>query len=106
MLHPRNQPNESSDHARADVRVEQILTLEFVTKWENTILVPVQGLGKIMLAKNLVHLAALAGQPARFINASIADSAPGQENDSTRVDSCAPQQGRGLVPASTTKAGA
>jgi DNA replication protein DnaC len=50
--------------------VERVLTLDFVTKRENTILVAAQGLGKTMLAKNLVHLAALAGHSARFITAS------------------------------------
>jgi DNA replication protein DnaC len=49
---------------------ERVLTLEFVTKRENTILVAAQGLGKTMLAKNLVHLAVLAGHSARFITAS------------------------------------
>jgi DNA replication protein DnaC len=50
--------------------VERVLTLEFVTKRENTILVAAQGLGKTMLAKNLVHDAVLAGHSARFITAS------------------------------------
>lgn len=50
--------------------VERVLTLEFVTKRENTILVAAQGLGKTMLAKNLVHQAVLAGHSARFITAS------------------------------------
>ena len=49
--------------------VERVLTLEFVTKRENTILVAAQGLGKTMLAKNLVHEAVLAGHSARFITA-------------------------------------
>ena len=50
--------------------VERVLTLEFVTKRENTILVAAQGLGKTMIAKNLVHQAVLAGHSARFITAS------------------------------------
>jgi DNA replication protein DnaC len=50
--------------------VERVLTLEFVTKRENMILVAAQGLGKTMLAKNLVHDAVLAGHSARFITAS------------------------------------
>ena len=50
--------------------VERVLTLEFVTKRENTILVAAQGLGKTMLAKNLVYEAVLAGHSARFITAS------------------------------------
>ena len=50
--------------------VERVLTLEFVTKRENTILVAAQGLGKTMLAKNLAHEAVLGGHSARFITAS------------------------------------
>jgi DNA replication protein DnaC len=50
--------------------VDRVLTLEFVTKRENTILVAAQGLGKTMLAKNLVYEAVLAGHSARFITAS------------------------------------
>ena len=50
--------------------VERVLTLEFVAKRENTILVAAQGLGKTMLAKNLVHEAVLGGHSARFITAS------------------------------------
>jgi DNA replication protein DnaC len=50
--------------------VERVLTLEFVTKRENAILVAAQGLGKTMLAKNLVHEAVLAGHSARFITAA------------------------------------
>jgi DNA replication protein DnaC len=50
--------------------VERVLTLEFVSKRENIILVAAQGLGKTMLAKNLVHLAVLAGHSARVITAS------------------------------------
>ena len=50
--------------------VERVLTLDFVTKCENTILVAAQGLGKTMLAKNLLHQAVLAGHSARFITAS------------------------------------
>ena len=50
--------------------VDRVLTLEFVAKRENTILVAAQGLGKTMLAKNLVHEAVLAGHSARFITAS------------------------------------
>jgi len=50
--------------------VERVLTLDFVTKRENAILVAAQGLGKTMLAKNLLHQAVLAGHSARFITAS------------------------------------
>jgi DNA replication protein DnaC len=50
--------------------VERVLTLDFVTKRENTILMAAQGLGKTMVAKNLLHQAVLAGHSARFITAS------------------------------------
>jgi DNA replication protein DnaC len=50
--------------------VERVLTLEFVTQRENAILVAAQGLGKTMLAQNLVYQAVLAGHSARFITAS------------------------------------
>ena len=50
--------------------VDRVFTLEFVTKRENTILVAAQGLGKTMIAKNLVHQAVLAGHAARFITAA------------------------------------
>jgi DNA replication protein DnaC len=50
--------------------VERVLTLDFVTKRENAILVAAQGLGKTMVAKNLLHQAVLAGHSARFITAS------------------------------------
>ena len=35
--------------------LERVFTLDFLTKGENVILVGPQGLGKTMLAKNLVH---------------------------------------------------
>jgi DNA replication protein DnaC len=50
--------------------VERVFTLDFLTKRENVILVAAHGLGKTMLAKNLVHQAILAGQSARFLTAS------------------------------------
>jgi len=50
--------------------VERVLTLDFVTTRENVILVAAQGLGKTMLAKNLLHQAVLAGHSARFVTAS------------------------------------
>jgi DNA replication protein DnaC len=50
--------------------LERVLTLDFVTKRENVILVAPQGLGKTMLAKNLLHQAVLAGHSARFVTAS------------------------------------
>ena len=50
--------------------VERVLGLDFVTKRENVILAAPQGLGKTMLAKNLLHQAVLAGHSARFVTAS------------------------------------
>ena len=50
--------------------VERVLTLDFIPKRENVILLAPQGLGKTMLAKNLLHQAVLAGHSARFITAS------------------------------------
>jgi DNA replication protein DnaC len=50
--------------------VERVLTLDFLTKRENVIVVAAHGLGKTMLAKNLVHQAILAGHSARFLTAS------------------------------------
>ncbi len=50
--------------------VDRVFTLDFLTKRENVILVAAHGLGKTMLAKNLVHQAILAGHSARFLTAS------------------------------------
>ena len=50
--------------------VERVLSLDFLAKRENVILVAAHGLGKTMLAKNLVHQAILAGHSARFLTAS------------------------------------
>jgi DNA replication protein DnaC len=50
--------------------VERVLTLDFLAKRENVILVAAHGLGKTMLAKNLVHQTILAGHSARFLTAS------------------------------------
>ena len=50
--------------------VERVFTLDFVTQGENAIFVAAQGLGKTMLAKNLLHEAVLAGHSARFVTAS------------------------------------
>lgn len=47
-----------------------MLTLDCVTQRENVMLVAAQGLGKTMLAKNLLHQAVLAGHSARFVTAS------------------------------------
>ena len=50
--------------------VERVMSLDFLTTRENVILVAAHGLGKTMLAKNLVHQAILAGHSARFLTAS------------------------------------
>lgn len=50
--------------------VERVFTLDFLAKRENIVLVAAHGLGKTMLAKNLVHQAILAGHSARFLTAS------------------------------------
>lgn len=50
--------------------LERVLGLDFISRGENVILVGAQGLGKTMLAKNLVHQAVLAGHSALFTTAS------------------------------------
>ena len=50
--------------------VDRVLALDFLEKKENVILVAAHGLGKTMLAKNLIHQAILAGHSARFLTAS------------------------------------
>jgi DNA replication protein DnaC len=50
--------------------VERILTLDFLHRGENVILVGAQGLGKTMLAKNIAHQAILAGHTALFTTAA------------------------------------
>jgi DNA replication protein DnaC len=50
--------------------VEDLLRLEFIAEAANVILVGANGLGKTMIAQNLVHQAILRGHTARFINAS------------------------------------
>jgi DNA replication protein DnaC len=50
--------------------VERVLTMNFMDRAENVILVASQGLGKTMLAKNLVHAAAQRGANAVFTTAS------------------------------------
>jgi DNA replication protein DnaC len=49
---------------------ERVLTLDFLAQRENVIVVAPHGLGKTMLAKNLVHEAILAGHSARFLTAA------------------------------------
>jgi DNA replication protein DnaC len=50
--------------------VERVLTLDFLAQRENVIVVASHGLGKTMIAKNLVHEAILAGHSARFLTAA------------------------------------
>ena len=50
--------------------LERILTLDFLARSENVILVGAQGLGKTMLAKNIAHQAVLAGHSALFTTAA------------------------------------
>ena len=50
--------------------VERVLSLDFIARGENVVLVAPHGLGKTMLAKNLVHQAVLAGHSALFVTAS------------------------------------
>jgi DNA replication protein DnaC len=49
--------------------VDRVLTLDFLAQRENVIIVAPHGLGKTMIAKNLVHEAILAGHSARFLTA-------------------------------------
>jgi DNA replication protein DnaC len=50
--------------------VERVFTLDFLAQRENVIIVAPNGLGKTLLAKNLVHQAILAGHSARFLTAA------------------------------------
>jgi DNA replication protein DnaC len=50
--------------------VERLLTLDFLTGAENVVLVGAQGLGKTLIAKNLVHQAILHGHSALFTTAA------------------------------------
>jgi DNA replication protein DnaC len=50
--------------------VERVLALDFLAQRENVIVVASHGLGKTMIAKNLVHQAILAGHSARFLTAA------------------------------------
>ena len=50
--------------------LERILSLDFLSRGENVILVGAQGLGKTMLAKNIAHQAILAGHSALFTTAA------------------------------------
>jgi DNA replication protein DnaC len=50
--------------------VERVFTFDFLAQRENVIIVAANGLGKTMLAKNLVHQAILAGHSARLVTAA------------------------------------
>ena len=50
--------------------VERLLTLDFLPDAENLVLVGAQGLGKTMIAKNIVHQAILRGHSALFTTAA------------------------------------
>lgn len=50
--------------------VERVLGLGFIERAENVVLVASQGLGKTMIAKNIVNAAVMAGRSALFISAS------------------------------------
>ena len=50
--------------------LERILTLDFLDRSENLILVGAHGLGKTMLANNIAHQAVLAGHTALFTTAA------------------------------------
>jgi DNA replication protein DnaC len=50
--------------------VERVLSLSFVERSENVLLVAPQGVGKSMIAKNVAHAAVVAGQTALFMTAS------------------------------------
>jgi DNA replication protein DnaC len=50
--------------------VERVLTLDFLSRGENVLIVGAQGLGKSMIAKNVAHEAVLTGRSALFTTAS------------------------------------
>lgn len=56
-------------HITADA-VHAALALDFLERGHNVVLVGAQGLGKTMIAKNIVHNAVLAGHSALFITAA------------------------------------
>ena len=64
--------------------LERILTLDFLVRGENVILVGAQGLGKTMLAKNIAHQAILAGHTALFTTARRPAAQPQWTGDRTR----------------------
>ena len=50
--------------------LERILTLDFLDRGDNVVILGAQGLGKTMLAKNIAHQAVLAGHSALFTTAA------------------------------------
>lgn len=50
--------------------VEAAIQLDFLTEARNVVLVAAQGLGKTMIAQNIVHAALLAGHSALFVTAA------------------------------------
>ncbi len=50
--------------------LERILSLDFLARGENVVILGAQGLGKTMLAKNIAHQAVLAGHSALFTTAA------------------------------------
>ena len=50
--------------------IEELFSFDFVSEAANVILVGPNGVGKTMIAKNLVHQAILRGMTARFLTAS------------------------------------
>ena len=64
--------------------LERILALDFLDHADNVIVVGAQGLGKTMLAKNLVHEAVLAGHSGLFITASRSGARSQQPGDRPR----------------------
>lgn len=50
--------------------IHAALDLEFMRKGHNVVLVGAQGLGKTMIAKNIIHNAVLAGHSALFVTAA------------------------------------
>ena len=50
--------------------IENLVSADFVAKGENAVLVGAQGLGKTMIAKNIVHNAVHKGHTALFVQAA------------------------------------
>jgi hypothetical protein len=67
---PFGQMPEASARVKAELAGSVAETLVSHVSFENVIVVAAHGLGKTMLAKNLVHQAILAGHSARFLTAS------------------------------------